>query len=164
MADLGSLFENAPQDGRGLEALRERVAQIVSDTIARGEDPGANQLSPEQRSLIISHLPRLSEDQIRGLGHHDSLCPICFTPFIAILAEEETALAMDSPAYPADELGVTKLGETWQCGHLFCRRDISKWIRGARLVPNVPPLARRNYGFLVHRKKGLQRRVPATSN
>ncbi|KAJ7276362.1 hypothetical protein B0H12DRAFT_1065967 [Mycena haematopus] len=31
--------------------------------------------------------------------------------------------------HPDDELGVTKLAATWQCGHVFCRRDISKWIR-----------------------------------
>ncbi|KAJ7228699.1 hypothetical protein GGX14DRAFT_346929, partial [Mycena pura] len=95
---------------------------------------------------LISSLPRLTEREVRELGHHgrycstplhrvayqllDSLCPICFTPFTAILAEEESAMAMDSPAYPVDELGVTKLAETWQCGHLFCRKDISKWIRG----------------------------------
>ncbi|KAJ6515927.1 hypothetical protein C8R45DRAFT_810198, partial [Mycena sanguinolenta] len=59
----------------------------------------------------------------------DSLCPICFTPFAAILAEEETSLAVDDFAVD-DELGVTKLAAPWQCGHVFCRRDISKWIRG----------------------------------
>ncbi|KAJ7095344.1 hypothetical protein B0H15DRAFT_946754 [Mycena belliarum] len=126
MADLSSLFENTPHDAPGFEALRERISQIVSETIARGEEP-ASQLSPDQSRHIISQLPRLTEEQVRDL---DSLCPICFTPFAAILAEEETALAMDSPAYPADELGVTKLAETWQCGHLFCRRDISRWIKG----------------------------------
>ncbi|KAJ7507756.1 hypothetical protein B0H11DRAFT_2218577 [Mycena galericulata] len=129
MADLHALFENTPHDAHGLEALRERISQIVSDTIARGEGP-ANQLSPDQSQKLVADLPRLTEEQVRDLGHHDSLCPICFTPFIAILAEEETALAMDSPAYPVEELGVTKLAETWQCGHLFCRRDIAKWIHG----------------------------------
>ncbi|KAJ7667989.1 hypothetical protein DFH06DRAFT_235799 [Mycena polygramma] len=130
MADLRSLFENTTtEDPQGLHLLRERIAQIVSDTIARGESPGAS-LSPEQTRSLIDALPRLTEEQVRDFGDHDSLCPICYTPFVAILAEEETALAMDSPAYPADELGVTKLAETWQCGHLFCRRDISKWIRG----------------------------------
>ncbi|KAF8195935.1 hypothetical protein K438DRAFT_2017162 [Mycena galopus ATCC 62051] len=128
MDDLRSLFENIPNDPNS-HALRDRIAQFVSDTIARGENPGAH-LSPEQSRSLIEDLPRLTEREIRDLGHHDSTCPICFTPFAAILAEEETALAMDSPAYPADELGVTKLAATWQCGHLFCRRDISRWIRG----------------------------------
>ncbi|KAJ7700044.1 hypothetical protein B0H17DRAFT_1048345 [Mycena rosella] len=128
-SDLRSLFESTPHDAHGLEMLRERISQIVSETIARGEEP-ANELSPYQSRQLISGLPRLTERQVSDLGHDDSLCPICFTPFTAILAEEETALAMDSPAYPVDELGVTKLGETWQCGHLFCRRDISRWIHG----------------------------------
>ncbi|KAJ7179990.1 hypothetical protein C8R43DRAFT_384296 [Mycena crocata] len=130
MADLRSLFENPPHGAHDLEAFRERIGQIVSETLARGE-PGANQISPDQSRKLVSSLPRLTEEQVRDAGHHDSLCPICFTPFAAILAEEETALAMDSPAYPADQLGVTKLAETWQCGHLFCRRDISRWIQDA---------------------------------
>uniref|UniRef100_A0A8H7Y1X7 RING-type domain-containing protein n=1 Tax=Psilocybe cubensis TaxID=181762 RepID=A0A8H7Y1X7_PSICU len=53
----------------------------------------------------------------------DSSCPICMTPYLAILAEEETAHAMDSPAHPVEELGVTKLDRPWQCGHIFCRRE-----------------------------------------
>ena len=40
---------------------------------------------------------------------------------MAILSEEEMALAMDSPAYAAEELGVTKLDKT--CGHVFCRKE-----------------------------------------
>lgn len=53
----------------------------------------------------------------------DSLCPICLTPYIVILSEEESALAMDSPAHPIEELGIAKLAQSWQCGHLFCRRE-----------------------------------------
>ena len=53
----------------------------------------------------------------------DSLCPICLTPYNVILSEEELALAMDSPAHPIEELGVAKLAQSWQCGHLFCRRE-----------------------------------------
>ena len=44
-------------------------------------------------------------------------------PYLTILTEEEMALAMDSPAHPSEELGVTKLSQPWQCGHLFCRRE-----------------------------------------
>jgi hypothetical protein len=44
-------------------------------------------------------------------------------PFLAILAEEETASAMESPAFYSGELGVTRLSEPWQCGHIFCRRE-----------------------------------------
>jgi hypothetical protein len=82
------------------------------------------------------------------LAPSDSSCSICFTPYLTILTEEEMALAMDSPAHPAEELGVTKLSHSWQCGHLFCRREwvlplelsnlvdltgtysITKWITG----------------------------------
>ncbi|KAG5646607.1 hypothetical protein DXG03_002911 [Asterophora parasitica] len=50
-------------------------------------------------------------------------CPICFNPYLAILAEEEMAIAMDSPAHPVEYLGVTKLSRSWQCGHVFCRKE-----------------------------------------
>ena len=53
----------------------------------------------------------------------DSLCPICLTPYSVILSEEEVALVMDSPAHPIEELGIAKLAQSWQCGHLFCRRE-----------------------------------------
>ena len=42
----------------------------------------------------------------------DSVCPICLTSLHAILAEEETAIAMESPAHPIEELGVTRLSQT----------------------------------------------------
>ena len=61
------------------------------------------------------------------------MCPICLTSLLVILAEEETASAMDSPAHPAEELGVTRLAET--CGHIFCRKELS-------VVPLDPPRAR----------------------
>jgi len=54
----------------------------------------------------------------------DAVCPICYNTFLSILAEEETARAMDSPAHPVEELGVTKLERT--CGHLFCRKELSE--------------------------------------
>lgn len=41
---------------------------------------------------------------------------------MAILAEEETASVMDSPAYASEEMGVTKLDQT--CGHAFCRKEL----------------------------------------
>ena len=43
--------------------------------------------------------------------------------FLASLAEEEMARAMDSPAQPAEDLGVTRLIDT--CGHAFCRKELS---------------------------------------
>ena len=53
----------------------------------------------------------------------DSSCPICLTPFMTIITEEEMAIAMDSPATPVEELGVTRLIST--CGHVFCRKELS---------------------------------------
>jgi len=87
---------------------------------------------------LLGSFPRLSEADLIKLGHgdNDTTCPICITPLPAILAEEEMAVAMESPAHPFEELGVTRLWiesrEEGQrgCGHLFCRRCISKWIAG----------------------------------
>ena len=85
---------------------------------------------------VISVLPKLSEKQVEDAGHSDSNCPVCLTPFRTLLAEEEMALAMESPAHAVEDLGVTRLAEQWQCGHYFCRRDISRWIReGNRTCP-----------------------------
>ncbi|KAF9780222.1 hypothetical protein BJ322DRAFT_1085308 [Thelephora terrestris] len=36
------------------------------------------------------------------------------------------AAAMDSPAHPVEELGITRLSKT--CGHIFCRKDIMTWV------------------------------------
>jgi len=85
----------------------------------------------------VEGLPRLTESDVPSLGRGrnklgsiaedpDALCPICLVPFGALLAQEELANAMDSPL---DDLGVTRLAKT--CGHLFCRKDISTWIRDA---------------------------------
>ncbi|KAJ8593290.1 hypothetical protein M405DRAFT_731702 [Rhizopogon salebrosus TDB-379] len=79
---------------------------------------------------LVTRLPKITETELKDIGHFESVCPICFNTFLAILAEEEMALAMDSPAHPVEELGVTRLHET--CGHLFCQRDITKWIREGR--------------------------------
>ncbi|KAJ7068221.1 hypothetical protein C8F01DRAFT_1117331 [Mycena amicta] len=125
MADLHALLQTD-----NAHRLRQRATELVAEILSRVQDPAANQLSQEQRLSLISDLPRLTEQQIHDAGHKDSLCAICFTPYLALLAEEEAAEAMDSPAHPADELGVTKLAEPWQCGHIFCRKDISKWILG----------------------------------
>ncbi|KAI0720481.1 hypothetical protein C8T65DRAFT_633139, partial [Cerioporus squamosus] len=71
-------------------------------------------------------LPKVTESDLTALGQSDSTCPICLTSLLAILAEEETAIAMDSPAHPIGELGVTRLAQT--CGHIFCRKDIRGWL------------------------------------
>jgi hypothetical protein len=60
------------------------------------------------------------------------MCPICFTPLLAILAEEEMAQAMDSPAYAAGDLGVTRIAKT--CGHIFCRKE---YVHRSVRIPNM---------------------------
>ncbi|PIL22552.1 hypothetical protein GSI_15241 [Ganoderma sinense ZZ0214-1] len=62
-------------------------------------------------------LPKLTEGDLASLGQS---------------AEEEMALAMDSPAHPVEELGVTRLVRT--CGHVFCRKELSI------TVDSQPPL------------------------
>lgn len=54
------------------------------------------------------------------------MCPVCFVPFLAVLAEEEMAHAMDSPAHASADLGVTRIAGT--CGHLFCRKELSSLL------------------------------------
>ena len=70
---------------------------------------------------LAEGLPRLTERDLAAAGEADSQCPICLTPFAAILAEEEMALAMDTPAHPVEQLGVTRFKDT--CGHIFCRKE-----------------------------------------
>jgi len=108
-----------------LESILRQLRELREEII-----PG--QLSSPQISKILNGLPRIKEDKLVELGEKDSVCPICFNPFLTILTEEEMALAMDSPAHPVEELGVTRLDQSWQCGHLFCRRDISKWVTAGR--------------------------------
>ncbi|KAI0917173.1 hypothetical protein AcW1_007562 [Taiwanofungus camphoratus] len=79
---------------------------------------------------FTKELPKLTEADLVELGQHDAPCPICLTSLLALLAEEEMALAMDSPAHPTEQLGVTRLTQT--CGHVFCRKDILNWMREGR--------------------------------
>ncbi|KAI0034077.1 hypothetical protein K488DRAFT_46262 [Vararia minispora EC-137] len=83
---------------------------------------------------VAESLPRLTEDDLRRLGHHDSACPICMNTHLASLAEEEHAQVMDSPAHALEDLGVTRLSQT--CGHLFCRKDLLTWVRDGH--PSCP--------------------------
>jgi len=68
----------------------------------------------------------MTEQELAAAGELDSTCPICFISFSAILADHETAAAIDTPARPVEELGITKLSKT--CGHIFCRKDIMTWV------------------------------------
>lgn len=50
----------------------------------------------------------------------DDTCAVCQESFHAIIATEEMALAMDSPAVAVEELGVVRLPG---CQHIFCRKE-----------------------------------------
>ncbi|KAF9226513.1 hypothetical protein BS17DRAFT_814456 [Gyrodon lividus] len=101
----------------------QEIDEVVSQFRLRTSD---RRLSHQQMQMLVTELPKLTEADLVASGHHDGVCPICFNTLLSILAEEETAHAMDSPAHPVEELGVTKLQKT--CGHIFCRKDITKWI------------------------------------
>jgi len=101
-----------------LQATAEQEAGASGNTIS---------LTDEQIESITEKLPRLTEADLERLGHKDGSCSICLNSFLACLAEEEIAYAMDSPAQPVEDRGVTHLAET--CGHVFCRKDLLSWIR-----------------------------------
>lgn len=96
----------------------------------------------ERTNRLLETLPSITEKELEKLGHRgnivlsfheisaislfniDSVCSVCMQSFLAILAEEESASVMVSPAFFSGELGVTQLNQPWQCGHLFCRREL----------------------------------------
>jgi len=78
---------------------------------------------------LLADLRSLDDADLAALGKQTESCPVCRVPFAAIVAEEEHAQALNTPAHPSESLGVTKLSKPWQCGHIFCRKDITKWIR-----------------------------------
>ncbi|KAF8165389.1 hypothetical protein B0H34DRAFT_236423 [Crassisporium funariophilum] len=72
-------------------------------------------MSPHERiEVLLDSLPMLGKDNVIL----DDSCPICLMPFSSILAEE----CDEEPEMG----GVTKL---LGCGHVFCRRDLTEWIR-----------------------------------
>jgi len=128
-------FSEPDDDLQGiLDELRSLIEQLT--------DVPGGQLSLAQIKTALGDLQRVDEKNIVELGDSDSLCPICLTPYNVILSEEELALAMDSPAHPIEELGIAKLAQSWQCGHLFCRRDITKWITSGH---DSCPMCRRQF-------------------
>lgn len=137
-----------PQFSTSVAGLR---AMLEQDSQGR-----SHLLSHKRIQELITSLPKISETELKDLGHSESVCPICFNTFLAILAEEEMALVMDSPAHPVEELGVTRLYET--CGHMFCRRDITKWIRDGH---ESCPTCRR--AFLTNAANGDQRETEESS-
>ncbi|KAH7930097.1 hypothetical protein BV22DRAFT_1102063 [Leucogyrophana mollusca] len=65
----------------------------------------------------LDDLPVLNADSIPK----DESCAICLTPFSAVLVEQTPPAELDS-----SEGGITKVAA---CGHMFCRKDLSEWIR-----------------------------------
>jgi hypothetical protein len=100
---------------------------VTANENTDSEEEGPPNLTNDEIQSIVEKLPRLTESDLENLGHRDSSCSICMNTFLASLAEEETARAMDSPAQHAEDLGVTRLIDT--CGHVFCRKDLLSWIR-----------------------------------
>jgi len=137
-----SSLEHAPplEDSTSMLLLSEirDSLQTLRDEIAASIPP--NRLTHAETRDLLESLPRLTRHDLVQHKQEDSLCPICLNLFKVILEEEQIATAMDSPAYPIEDLGVTMLSQTWQCGHIFCRRDISKWIQEAH---DSCPLCRR---------------------
>ncbi|KAF7432823.1 hypothetical protein PC9H_004766 [Pleurotus ostreatus] len=73
--------------------------------------------SPHERAAaFIAALPRLHIYDLRR--NLDDSCPVCLVPLTMVLAEDDSDIG---------DAGVTKLEG---CGHMFCRRDLSVWIRG----------------------------------
>jgi len=126
-------FSDANADSL-LDEMRSWMEQLTNSP--------AGQLSLAQIKTALGDLQRVDEKSIVELGDSDSLCPICLTPYHVILSEEEVAVAMDSPANPIEELGIARLAQSWQCGHIFCRRDISKWISNGH---DSCPICRRQF-------------------
>lgn len=90
-------------------------------------------LSPHDRiKILLASLPVLGKDAV----DLDEPCPICLMPFSSVLADEADAglssvesnkEAVEKEKYKEEDLGgVTKLVG---CGHIFCRRDLTEWIR-----------------------------------
>ncbi|KAL4075889.1 hypothetical protein J3A83DRAFT_4370112 [Scleroderma citrinum] len=103
------------------------AADEIDDLVSQFRLRTSNRrLSHQQMQILFDGLPAITEADLTEDHKLDAVCPICYNTLVAILAEEETAKAMDSPTHPIEEMGVTKLQKT--CGHLFCRKDIMKWI------------------------------------
>jgi len=85
--------------------------------------------NPQERNSFIDSLPKLREQEFTSSEHRDDKCPICQETFLSCIALEEMADAMETPAMSLYDYGVTRLPK---CGHVFCRRDLSKWIIRAK--------------------------------
>jgi len=135
------------QTHRDAQAGRNGIPNVILDGVfAHMRNSAAYRVKVKE---FAEGLPKLTERDLVELDEVTSPCPICLTPFSAILAEEETALALDSPAHPVEQLGVTRFKDT--CGHIFCRKDTLSWVNQGRTTcptcrhpfidPPIPPEA-----------------------
>jgi len=130
-----------PEMGLGAMSISKSVS---SGSLYLHKHLSINNLSSRERREFIDALPTLAELDIvtlklqgiifYSIRHHrrsdsgpafrafiDESCPICYNTFMSSIAEEEMAVAMDSPAVASQHLGVTRLSGT--CGHAFCRKE-----------------------------------------
>ena len=111
------LIEYRPYSAALKKLISELPSMSEQELAAAGELGGSATLIYTHPQSIQGGTPMYSPSIVSV----DSSCPICFVPFSAILAEHEMAAAMDSPAHPIEELGITRLSTT--CGHIFCRKE-----------------------------------------
>ncbi|TEB30239.1 hypothetical protein FA13DRAFT_1814876 [Coprinellus micaceus] len=132
---LGGLgFGMGGQDGQ------PRDRQLVMDLFA-GMHTFEPPSGPTASEVALDGLAKIDEKRLKSLGKQDESCPVCMQSFLAVLAEEEMAEAMESPTHSQNELGVNQLDKPHQCGHIFCRRDIVKWISEGK---DTCPICRKN--------------------
>ncbi|KAJ3571434.1 hypothetical protein NP233_g3761 [Leucocoprinus birnbaumii] len=107
---------------RGQDEL-ERFQNEITESLHRflGQQvPEGVTLNQERTDSLLGALPAITEQELEKLGHKDSTCSICIQSFLAILAEEESASAMESPAFFSGELGVTRITKWIKTGKLTC--------------------------------------------
>jgi len=119
-------------------AARSDTGRIVSSRRSSTSCRASKSANSSPSSTTVC-VPCFDLDQISDKQLSDALCPICMNSFAAVIAEEELAHAMDSPAVAADTLGVTRLHKT--CGHVFCRKECVLLLALCDAHPHVDPCA-----------------------
>ncbi|KZP32896.1 hypothetical protein FIBSPDRAFT_943868 [Athelia psychrophila] len=123
---------------REYEAAGHPERMDLMDLLMGGIDiPTSGALSHQQIQELSNSLPRLTEQDLVKLGHggrHSDM--VHLRAAHAQSPQAMTPHAMDSPAHAFEEMGVTRVWFADRdegkrgCGHVFCRRCLSKWIGG----------------------------------
>ncbi|KAF8915914.1 hypothetical protein CPB85DRAFT_1292391 [Mucidula mucida] len=111
MHPLSAVTYNLKMDPGAFDDFRDDLREAILQRLDALVPGNSNHLTSTQIQDLVDSLPRLTEKQVIELGQKDAICPICLTPLMALLAEEEMAIAMDSPAHPIEELGVARLAQ-----------------------------------------------------